>query len=308
MRIAALLPVLVGISFVSFMLLHLVPGDPITAMVGLEASDEAIATLKAKYGLDQPVFVQYFYWVGNALTGDLGRSIQTGRPVTAMLIEAFGPTLQLTVAAMIVSLLIALPSGIISAVKRNTSADYAASTVALAGLSIPSFWLGIMLIFAFSIAIPIFPASGRVPFFEDPLGNLRTLVLPALTLGTGLSAAAMRMTRSSMLEVLPQDYVRTAWAKGLPPRVVILTHAFRNALMPVVTLLGIQMGQVLGGVVITETVFAWPGIGKLTVDAIFARDYPIVQGAVLMTATLFVFINLGTDLLYRVLDPRVRAA
>lgn len=303
-RILAIVPILFGISVLTFLMVKMVPGDPIVAMIGLEATDEAIATLRARYGLDQPLPVQYFTWLGALLQGDMGRSIQTGRPVAAMLADAIWPTAQLATVAILISLIIALPAGILSAVKRNRPLDYIASLVALFGLSVPSFWLGIMLILWLSIAFPIFPASGYVPLFEDPWGNLKTLTLPALTLGTSLAAATMRMTRSAMLEVLGQDYVRTAWAKGLGPRAVITRHAFRTALMPVVTLLGIQMGQVLGGVVITETVFSWPGIGKLTVDAIFARDYPVVQGAVLMTATIFVMINLATDLVYALLDPR----
>ncbi|MEO1091369.1 MAG: nickel ABC transporter permease [Pseudomonadota bacterium] len=307
-RLAALAPILFGISLISFLLVHLVPGDPIVAMIGLEATDEAIDALRAKYGLDRPLWEQYTTWIGSVLQGDLGRSIQTGRPVAGMLLEALGPTIQLAVSAMAIALLIAIPAGVISAVRKNSVLDFGASFVALCGLSIPSFWLGVMLILTFSITLPIFPSSGRVPFFEDPFGNLATLALPAVTLGASLAAATMRMTRSAMLEVLSQDYVRTAWSKGLSPWRVIMHHGFRTALMPVVTLLGIQMGQVLGGVVITETVFSWPGIGKLTVDAIFARDYPIVQGAVLLTATIFVLINLATDLVYALLDPRVRSA
>ena len=303
-RLLAIIPILFGISVLTFLVVQMVPGDPIIAMIGLEATDQAIDTLRAKYGLGQPLPVQYFTWLGNVLQGDLGRSIQTGRPVLGMLGDAVTPTLQLAGAALVVSLLIALPAGILSAVRRNGPLDFMASLVALFGLSVPSFWLGIMLILTFSISYPIFPASGYVPLFEDPLGHLQRLVLPALTLGTSLAAATMRMTRSAMLEVLSQDYIRTAWAKGLSPFAVITHHAFRTALMPVVTLLGIQMGQVLGGVVITETVFSWPGIGKLTVDAIFARDYPVVQGAVLLTATAFVLINLLTDLVYALLDPR----
>lgn len=303
-RLLAIVPILFGISLLTFLVVQLVPGDPIVAMIGLEATDEAIETLRARYGLDQPLPVQYVRWLGNVLQGDLGRSIQTGRPVAAMLADAVWPTVQLAGAAIIISLIIAIPAGILSAVRRNGPLDFIASLVALFGLSVPSFWLGIMLILTLSITFPIFPASGYVAFFDDPLGNLMTLTLPAITLGASLAAATMRMTRSAMLEVLSQDYIRTAWAKGLSPFAVITHHAFRTALMPVVTLLGIQMGQVLGGVVITETVFSWPGIGKLTVDAIFARDYPVVQGAVLLTATAFVLINLLTDLIYAVLDPR----
>jgi len=303
-RLLAIVPILFGISLLTFLVVQLVPGDPIVAMIGLEATDEAIETLRARYGLDQPLPVQYVRWLGNVLQGDLGRSIQTGRPVATMLGDALWPTVQLAGAAIVIALIIAIPAGILSAVRRNGPLDFIASLVALFGLSVPSFWLGIMLILTLSITFPIFPASGYVSFFDDPLGNLMTLTLPAITLGASLAAATMRMTRSAMLEVLSQDYIRTAWAKGLSPFAVITQHAFRTALMPVVTLLGIQMGQVLGGVVITETVFSWPGIGKLTVDAIFARDYPVVQGAVLLTATAFVLINLLTDMIYAVLDPR----
>ncbi|QEW22505.1 ABC-transporter permease protein [Marinibacterium anthonyi] len=303
-RLLAMVPILFGISVLTFLMVQLVPGDPIVSMLGLEATDQAIDTLRARYGLDQPLPVQYFAWLGQLFQGNLGRSIQTGRPVLAMLGDAIWPTMQLAGAAIVVSLVIAIPAGILSAVKRNSPLDFLSSLIALFGLSVPSFWLGIMLILTLSVSFPIFPASGYVPVFEDPWAHLKTLVLPAITLGTSLAAATMRMTRSAMLEVLGQDYVRTAWAKGLGPRAVITHHAFRTALMPVVTLLGIQMGQVLGGVVITETVFSWPGIGKLTVDAIFARDYPVVQGAVLMTATIFVLINLATDLIYALLDPR----
>lgn len=303
-RLLTVLPILLGISVLTFLMVKMVPGDPVVAMIGLEATDAAIDTLRAKYGLDQPLPVQYFTWLGALLQGDLGRSIQTGRPVAGMLVDALWPTMQLAGAALVISLLIAIPAGILSAVKRNGPLDFIVSLVALFGLSVPSFWLGIMLILALSISFPIFPASGYVAFSEDPLANMARLVLPAVTLGTSLAAATMRMTRSAMLEVLSQDYVRTAWAKGLGPHAVIVRHAFRTAMMPVVTLLGIQMGQVMGGVVITETVFSWPGIGKLTVDAIFARDYPVVQGAVLLTATIFVLINLATDLVYALLDPR----
>jgi len=303
-RLLAIVPILFGISVLTFLVVQMVPGDPIVAMIGLEATDEAIETLRARYGLDQPLPVQYVRWLGNVLQGDLGRSIQTGRPVATMLGDAVGPTVQLAGAALVISLIIAIPAGILSAVRRNGPTDFIVSLVALFGLSVPSFWLGIMLILALSITFPLFPSSGYVPFMSDPWGHLMTLVLPAITLGTSLAAATMRMTRSAMLEVLSQEYIRTAWAKGLSPTAVITRHAFRTALMPVVTLLGIQMGQVLGGVVITETVFSWPGIGKLTVDAIFARDYPVVQGAVLMTATAFVLINLATDLVYALLDPR----
>ncbi|UFN49817.1 ABC transporter permease [Roseomonas sp. OT10] len=305
-RLLALLPVLFGLCLLSFTLLALVPGDPVTAMLGLEADPAAVATLRAKYALDEPLPARFLAWFGAVLTGDLGRSIQTGRPVLTMVGTALVPTLQLAVAAMTVSLLIAIPAGIVAATRRDRPADLAASLLALCGLSLPSFWLGLLLILGLSVHLPLLPSSGYVPFSTDPLAALRHLVLPALTLGAAMAAATMRMTRSAMIEALSADYIRTARAKGLPARRVVWRHALRNALLPVVTLVGLQFGQVLGGVVITESVFSWPGIGKLTVDAIFARDHPVVQGAILVTATLFVLINLATDLLYAVLDPRLR--
>jgi peptide/nickel transport system permease protein len=305
-RLISLVPILFGTSVVAFLLIRLVPGDPAVALLGMEADPRSLAALRQQLALDQPIVVQYVTWLGHILTGDFGRSIQGGRAVFPLLIGALAPTALLSAAALAISLVIAIPAGIVAATHRNSGADYTASFLALCGLSLPSFWLGILLILMFSIYLPLFPASGYVSPLVDPIAHLRHLVLPAVTLGAALAAATMRMTRATMLEVLRADYVRTARAKGLSQRRVIWGHALRNARIPIVTLLGIQLGQLLGGVVITETVFSWPGIGKLTVDAIFARDYPVVQGAVLLTATLFVLINLVTDLIYTVLDPRVR--
>lgn len=307
-RLLALVPILLGTSFVSFGLIHLVPGDPVVAMLGLEADAQAIAALRAKLALDRPVLVQYAAWLGSVLTGDFGRSIQGERAVAPLVFRALGPSAQLATAALLVSLLIAIPAGVIAARHRNGGKDIAASIVALCGLSLPSFWLGVLLILAFSVWMPLFPSSGYVPPLEDPLAHLRHLTLPAVTLGAALAAATMRMTRATMIEVLRADYVRTARAKGLPEHVVVWRHALRNTAIPLVTLIGIQLGQLLGGVVVTETVFAWPGIGKLTVDAIFGRDYPVVQATILVTAALFVFINLVTDIAYAMLDPRIRLA
>jgi peptide/nickel transport system permease protein len=306
LRVLSLIPVLFGICLLSFVLLALVPGDPVTAMLGLEADPVAIAALRAKYALNDPLPLRFLTWFGHVVTGDLGRSVQTGRPVLATVGAALVPTLQLGAAATLVSLLIAIPAGIAAAARRNRPADFIASFIALCGLSLPSFWLGILLILAFSIALKLLPSSGYAPFLAQPGAAFAHLVLPAITLGAAMAAATMRMTRAAMIEVLGADYIRTARAKGMPRRRVVWRHALRNALLPVVTLVGLQMGQLLGGVVITESVFSWPGIGKLTVDAIFARDYPVVQGSILVTATLFVLINLVTDLLYTVLDPRLR--
>ena len=307
-RFISLIPILLGVSVLVFLLVRLIPGDPVVALLGMEATPEAIDALRARYALDQPWPVQYLAWLGRLVTGDFGRSIQSGREVFPLLMDALLPTLWLSLAATAVSLLIAIPTGVVAATRRDSVADYAASLLSLFGLSMPSFWIGVLLILLFSIHLPILPASGYVSPGEDFGRFLAHLVLPAITLGTALAAAIMRITRSTMLEVLQADYVRTARAKGMPRRTVIWTHAFSNAQIPIITLIGIQFGQVLGGVVITETIFSWPGIGKLTVDAIFARDYPVVQGAVLLTAALFVLINLVTDIIYTLVDPRLRVS
>lgn len=305
-RLMALVPILFGVSVVAFLLVKLIPGDPVQAMLGLEATPEAIRTLRHQYGFDRPLYEQFGRWLWRVLQGDLGNSVQTHLPVARMIADAIGPTAQLSIAGLLVSLIIAIPAGVLSATRKNSLVDLVASFSALGGLSLPSFWLGILLILFFSVTLQILPSSGTVSIVTDPLQALRHLILPTATLGTALAAATMRMTRASMLETLRQDYLRTATAKGLPQHTVIYKHGLRNALLPVITLVGIQMGQLLGGVVVTETVFALPGLGKLTVDAIFARDYPIVQGTVLLMGALFVLINLVTDLLYCVLDPRIR--
>jgi peptide/nickel transport system permease protein len=305
-RIFSVIPVLFGLCVISYTLLAMIPGDPITAMLGMDATPEAVAVLRAKYDLDAPLPIRFLSWFGHLLTGDLGRSIQTGREVAGMVTTALVPTMELGFAALIISLLIAIPAGVISAAKRNRAPDYFVSVLSLAGLSLPSFWLGILLILFFSIRLQIFPSSGYVPFNVDPFSALWHMTLPAITLGVAMAASTMRMTRAAMLDVLTADYIRTARAKGLPWHKVVWKHGLRNALIPVTTLVGLQLGQLMGGVVVTETVFAWPGIGKLTVDAIFARDFPVVQGAILISAALFVAINLVTDLVYTVLDPRLR--
>lgn len=305
-RVLSVIPVLFGLCVLSYTLLAMIPGDPITAMLGMDATPEAIAALRAKFALDEPLPLRFISWFGHLLIGDLGRSIQSGRPVLSMVMTAMVPTLQLGLAALLISLVIAIPAGVISAARRNSVADYGVSLISLAGLSLPSFWLAILLVLFLSIRLQLFPSSGYVSIGEDPVGALRHITLPAITLGVAMAASTMRMTRAAMLDVLNADYIRTARAKGLPFRRVVWKHALRNALIPVTTLVGLQLGQLMGGVVVTETVFAWPGIGKLTVDAIFARDYPVVQGAILSSAVLFVFINLATDLLYATLDPRLR--
>ena len=305
-RLISLVPILFGTSIVAFLLIRLVPGDPAIALLGLEADAQSLAALRQQLALDQPVVVQYATWLGHILTGDFGRSIQGGRAVFPLLIGALAPTALLAAAALVISLLIAIPAGVISAVRRNSSADYTVSMLALCGLSLPSFWLGILLILGFSIYLPMFPASGYVSPLVDPAAHLHHLVLPAVTLGAALAAATMRMTRATMLEVLRADYVRTARAKGLPRRTVIWGHALRNARIPIVTLLGIQLGQLLGGVVITETVFDFPGIGRWGVQAAQQLDVPGVLGSTMLAALLFVMANLVSDILYAVVDPRIR--
>lgn len=305
-RAINILPVAFGITLVSFTLIHLAPGDPATTFLGLEADSASVATLKQKLGLDRTLVEQYLRWLSDVLSGDLGRSTQSGRPVSSMLIEALVPTMLLSGTALVVSLAVAIPAGIAAAMHRNSAIDWLLSFVGLCGLSLPSFVVAIMLILALTVATHVLPASGYVSPTVDPLEYLRHVVLPALTLATALSAATMRMTRAAMLGELGKSYVRTARAKGLPRWRIVFRHVFPNAQIPVLTLLGIQLGQLLGGVAITETVFSWPGIGKLTVDAIFARDYPVLQGALLMTGALFTLINLLADAIYTLIDPRVR--
>lgn len=307
-RIVALVPVVFIVSVAAFVFIHLLPGDPVVALIGPEAgnaSPEVIAARRHDLGLDRPLHVQYFDWLSNALHGDLGQSAVTKQEVSQALADRFPVTLHLAVASFLVAVLIALPTGIISASKRNSVLDRVMTILALTGIAMPSFWLGILLILLFAVQLQWLPPSGFVSITTDPLECLRHLLLPAISLGAVQAAVIMRQVRSSMLEVLREDYVRTARAKGLNERSVTITHALRNAMLPVVTIIGIQVSALLGGSVITETVFAMPGMGRYAVDAIFIRDYPVVQGVVLVTALVVVTANLITDLSYAVLDPRI---
>ena len=305
-RLATLVPVLLVVSVVVFSLIHLTPGDPVAIMLR-EASDPATAAaLRTALGLDRPLPIQYLTWLGRAARGELGRSIRTNQPVTQAILERLPVTLTLAAAATLLALVVALPAGIVSAVRRNSLADVAGTVAALSGVSLPNFWLAILLIFVFSVTLGWLPPLGWVSPVRDPWGGLRSLVLPAVTLGTAMTAVVMRMTRSSLLEVLQLDFVRTARAKGLREGRVLLRHALRNALIPVVTVVGLQAGALLGGAIITETIFALPGVGRLLVDAIFQRDFPLVQGVVLFLALNFLLVNLVVDLAYAVLDPRIR--
>lgn len=297
-RAVLALPVLVGVSVVVFVAIRLIPGDPAQLMAGQAATQEVVQQIRQSLGLDQPLPVQYLYFLRNVVRGDLGRSLFNGAPVVEELAQRFPRTVRLALASMAVASLIGIPAGILAATRRSTWVDTAVMLVALAGVSVPVFWLGLNLILLFSVRLQWLPSFGYETW--------RHLVLPSLTLGAASTAVVARMTRSAMLEVLGQDYVRTARAKGLAERVVVSRHALRNALIPVVTVLGLQLGTLLSGAVLTETVFAWPGIGRLLVEAVLARDYPIIQGATLLIAATFVVLNVAVDVLYGLLDPRIR--
>ena len=289
--------VLVGISLVVFIILHLT-GDPAALLMPMDATPEQVAQFRKEMGFTDPIIVQYWRFFKGTLRGDFGQSFRHSQPALDLVMERMPATIQLTAAAMVIALVVAIPVGIISAIRRNSILDHIGMTGALLGQSTPVFWLGIMLILIFSVTIQWFPSSGR--------GEIQHLVLPAITLGMFTMARTARMMRSSMLEVLGQEYMKTAKAKGLSPGMVILKHALKNAAIPVVTIIGMELGTLLGGAVITETIFAWPGVGRLAVQAIYNRDYPVVQAAVFLLASIFVLVNLVVDLLYTYLDPRVK--
>jgi len=297
---------LVLATIVVFIGIRALPGDPARTLAGEESDPAMLAAIRQSYGLDQPLPVQYLRYVQKAATGDLGRSPRTGLEVADSIGHALPVTLQLSAFALLVAVLIGIGAGVVAAVRRRRPAEWGANGVALLGLSVPNFWLGQMLILFLAIAYPVLPASGFVSFFDDPVQSLRHLLLPGLVLGSGLAAIIMRQTRSAMLEALTADYVRTARAKGLGAGQVVLGHALRNSLIVVVTIVGLQLGALISGAVVTEQLFVLPGFGKLTIDAVFTRDYPMIQGVVLVTATAYILINLVVDLLYSVIDPRIR--
>jgi peptide/nickel transport system permease protein len=305
-RILIAIPTLIIVSLLVFALQKLLPGDPVLTMAGEERDPQVLEYLRQKYRLDDPIPVQYFAWIGSALTGNLGISLRTDIPVLDLIMSKLPVTLELAIMAMMVALAIGIPAGIISAVKKGTAVDYTANVIALSGLSIPNFWLGIMLIMLISVRWQLLPASGYVPPTEDLWLTIKTMIMPAFVLGTGLAASLMRHTRSAMLGVMRSDYIRTARAKGLLSRKVILKHALRNALIPIVTLSTLLFGELLAGAVLTEQIFTIPGFGKLIVDAVFNRDYAVVQGVVLCTAVGFIFMNLVADVLYVLVNPRLR--
>jgi len=297
-RLLLTIPVLLGVATLVFSLIHLIPGDPAQAMLGEAAPQADVVELRHRLGLDRPLIEQYGVFLKGLVTGDLGTSLRTGQPVTDQIVERMPATFELAAAAMIVAIAFAMPLGIVAAVRRGTVADHAAMTISLAGVSVPNFWLGPMLAIIFAVELGWLPVSGR--------GTWAHLVLPAISLGAALAAILARMTRATMLEELREQYVQAARARGVSKSRAVLRHAFRNSLIPVVTLLGLQFGAVLTGAVITETIFAWPGIGRLLIQSIGFRDYPLVQGCILLIALTYVGVNLATDMVYGVLDPRIR--
>lgn len=305
-RLLQIVPTLFVVSILIFSLQQLLPGDPALIMAGEERDPVAIQQIREQYRLDQPLPVQYVYWLGGVVRGDLGQSMRIKRPVGELVLEKLPVTLELACMALVIALAIGIPAGIISAVFRGSIWDYAANMLALWGISTPNFWLGILMIFLFSVHLGWLPASGYVSPSESLLGNLASLLMPAFVLGNAISAVMMRHTRSAMLQTLGADYVRTARAKGVGETRVIIRHALRNALTPVITLTALEFGTLLSGAVLTEQVFSVPGFGKLVVDAVFNRDYAVVQGVVLVTASAYILLNLFADIAYALANPRLR--
>jgi peptide/nickel transport system permease protein len=305
-RLVQLLPTLFFVSIIIFGLQQLLPGDPALAMAGEDKDPEVIAQIRARYHLDQPIPIQYLFWIKGVLSGDLGQSIRLNVPVLDLIAQKLPVTLQLAVMAMIIALAIGITAGIVSAVAKGTWVDYLVSVMSLVGISTPNFWLGIMLIFVFAVSLGWLPASGYVSPFEDWRQSLATTIMPAFVLGNAIAGVLMRHTRGAMLQALSSDFVRTARAKGLPGRIVVLRHAMRNALTPIITLGALEFGTLLSGAVLTEQIFTIPGFGKLIVDAVFNRDYAVVQGVVLVTATSYIALNLLADLGYVLANPRLR--
>ena len=306
-RFVQLIPTLFFVSVIIFLLQQLLPGDPALVMAGEERDPAVIEQIRRQYHLDRSIPVQYLYWIGGVLTGDLGESMRLKTPVLGLIAQKLPVTLQLASMAMLIALVIGVTAGVVSAVKKDTAWDYAVNVVSLWGISTPNFWLGIMMIFLFAVTLGWLPASGYVSPFEDWRQSLATTIMPAFVLGNAIAGVIMRHTRSAMLHALGSDYVRTARAKGLGERVVVLKHAMRNALTPVITLAALEFGTLLSGAVLTEQIFTIPGFGKLIVDAVFNRDYAVVQGVVLVTATGYILLNLLADVGYILVNPRLRA-
>lgn len=311
-RLLQLVPVLFLVTVFVFLIVQIIPGDPVLVMLGVDPetggryAEEQYASLKQQLGLDQPIYVQYYHWLTKVLSGDLGLSLQSRRPVMDILVERYPATIYLAIVALATGLMIAIPAGLIAAVRQNTVADYAAMGYAMWGVAMPNFWLALMLIVLFSVKLGWLPSIGYASPLENPFKFLQHVFLPALVLGTDLAASLTRYVRAEMLEQLKQDYVRTARAKGLPPPVIFVKHALRNSLIATVTVIGLQIARLLGGSTIIETVFTWPGVGSLLLEGIYSRDYPIIQGSVLVIAVTYVGINLIVDIVYKWLDPRIK--
>src|SRR5215475_1459490 len=311
-RVWQLIPVLILVSVAVFLIVRIIPGDPVLVMLGIDPeervriSEEQYQALQRQLGFDRPIYVQYFNWVAKIAQGDFGLSLRSRRPIFETIFERYPATIYLAVTALITGLGIAIPTGVIAAIRQNTRVDYAAMGFALWGIAMPNFWLALMLIVLFSLKLGWLPSIGYASPIENPFRFLQHVALPAVVMGTDLAAPLTRYIRAEMLEQLKQDYVRTAWAKGLPSRMVIVKHALKNSLIAAVTVIGLQTARLLGGSTIIETVFSWPGVGRLLIDGIYARDYPIVQGAVLLIAMTYVFINLIVDIFYKWLDPRIK--
>ncbi|CDN51015.1 ABC transporter permease [Neorhizobium galegae] len=306
-RLLQLIPTVILLSLIIFSLQHLLPGDPALVLAGDNPDEATLAAIREQYHLDQPVFVQYIFWVKGVLTGDLGESMRHNRPVLDLILLKLPVTLQLAVMGIVVALVLGIAGGVISALRQNTPIDYMTNVVSLAGISVPNFWLGIMLIMFFSVYLGWLPASGFVSPWEDWRMNLSTTIMPAFVLGSAIAGVIMRHTRSAMLQALESDYVRTARAKGLSEWVVVFKHAMRNALTPIITLGALEFGALLSGAVLTEQIFTIPGFGKLIVDAVFTRDYPVVQGVVLVTSIFYIILNLLADIGYILVNPRLRS-
>ena len=311
-RVLQLIPVLILVIVAVFLIIRIIPGDPVLVMLGIDPeerariSEEQYESLKHQLGYDRPIYVQYVNWVSRIVQGDMGLSLRSRRPIFEVIFERYPATLYLALTALLTGVLIAIPTGVIAAMRQNTSVDYAAMGFALWGIAVPNFWLALMLIVLFSLKLGWLPSIGYASPLENPWLFLQHAFLPAIVMGTDLAAPLTRYIRAEMLDQLTQDYVRTAWAKGLPARMVIVRHALKNSLIAAVTVIGLQTARLLGGSTIVETVFSWPGVGRLLIEGIYSRDYPIVQGAVLLIAVTFVFINLFVDLVYKWLDPRIK--
>jgi peptide/nickel transport system permease protein len=305
-RLLLAIPVVILVTIMVFSLMHLLPGDPATVILGQEATPQAVSALREQLGLNKPIFVQYLTWLWGILHGDLGHSLVDHTPVSKLILQRLPVSLELTFGTFLIATFIAIPAGIFSAARSGTWIDYSSTAFALGGMSIPHFWLGMMFIVLFSVKLGWLPASGYVPFSENPVANLSAMIMPMVATGLRESAILMRMVRSSLLEEMDSDYIRTAYSKGLKERTVILHHALKNAFVPVLTVSGLMIAGLLGGLVITESIFSIPGYGKLLVDSIFTRDFVTVQGAILVSALLVVTVNLIVDLLYTVIDPRIK--